>query len=148
MRAVLVPAAKVHHAWPHIAQWVSEALTRGNADQSPEDIRQALDRGGMQLWLVWGYESGRDAGPGKPVGVCVTELIDSPRGRCCTLVIVAGESWPRWRHLLGDIERWAVSDWDCERMALIGRKGWARRLVGDGWREMAVVIEKDIGDGR
>lgn len=139
MKAVLVPPAKTRHAWPHIADWVSEALIRGNADQSPEDIRQHLERGGMQLWLIWA---------GKPVGCCVTELIESPRGRCCNLVVVAGEGWRGWAHLLAEVERWARDDWGCVRLSLVGRKGWARRLAGDGWQEMAVTLEKVIGDGR
>lgn len=138
VKAVLVPAAKAHHAWPFIAEWVSEALIRGNADLSPEHIREHLDRGSMQLWLVWDQ---------KPVGVCVTELIESVRGRSCTLVIVAGERWSTWAHLLGEVERWAWEDWGCVRLTLIGRKGWVRRLAGDGWRETAVTVEKVIGDG-
>lgn len=136
MKAVLVPAAKTHHAWPHIAVWVSEALIRGSADLSPEEIRQHLDRGSMQLWLVW---------DGKPVGVCITELVDSVRGRACNLVIVAGDKWRNWAHLLAEVERWAREDWGCVRLSLIGRKGWARRLAGDGWQEVSVTLEKRIG---
>ena len=133
MRAVLVPPAKTHHAWPHIATWVSEALIRGNSDLTPEQICEHLDRGSMQLWLAW---------DGKPVGCCITELIESVRGRCCNLVIIAGEQFGTWGHLEADVARWARDDWGCVRLSLIGRKGWARRLAGSGWTEMAVTLEK------
>lgn len=135
MKAVLVPAAKTGKAWPFIVEWVAEALIRGNADLSPDEIRQHLDRGSMQLWLVW---------DGKPVGVCITELVESVRGRSCNLVIVAGDRWANWAHLLAEVERWAQKEWRCVRLSLIGRKGWARRLAGDGWKETAVTLEKKI----
>jgi hypothetical protein len=136
VRAVAVPPAKIGAAWPHVAEWVSEALIKGNADKSPEDIRQHLDHGSMQLWLAWDR---------KPVGVCVTELIDSVRGRSCNIVVVAGERFDAWAHLQDDIERWAAEHWGCVRLSLIGRKGWARRLVGAGWTETAVTLERTIG---
>lgn len=135
MRAFLVPPAKTHHAWPHIAGWVSEALIRGNADLTPEQIAEHLDRGSMQLWLAWSS---------KPVGCCITELIESVRGRCCNLVVVAGDDFRTWGHLEADVARWARDDWGCVRLSLIGRKGWARRLAGDGWHDMAVTLEKRI----
>lgn len=135
MQSIPVPPAKVGKAWPFIAEWVSDALARGNADQSLEDVRQQLDRGGMQLWLAW---------DDRPRGVCITELIDSARGRACNIVIVAGERFGAWAHLEADIARWAREDWGCVRLSLVGRKGWTRRLAGAGWTETAVTLEKKI----
>lgn len=136
MRLVAVPPAKTGKAWPFIEAWVAAALKRGNADQSPEDIRQQLDRGGMQLWLIWG--------DGRPHGVCITELVESTRGRICNLVVLAGERFGTWAHLEADIARWASEHWGCVRLSLIGRKGWARRLAGAGWVETAVTLERRI----
>ncbi len=135
MRAVWVPPAKLAKVWPHVAEWVSGALIRGNADLSPEQIREHLDRGSMHLWLAW---------DGKPVGCCIAELLESVRGRCCNVVIVAGERFDTWAHLEADVAQWA-RDWKCVRLSLIGRKGWVRRLAGSGWAEMAVTLEKDLG---
>jgi hypothetical protein len=134
MRAVPVLPAKVGKAWPHIAAWVYAALARGNADLGPEDIRAHLDKGSMQLWLAWDT---------KPVGCCITELIESERGRTCNIVVVAGERFGTWAHLEADIAQWA-RDWNCVRLSLIGRRGWVRRLAGAGWTEAAVTLEKRI----
>ena len=131
-----MPPAKVGKAWPFIWQWVSDALARGNADLCAEQVREHLDRGSMQLWLAW---------DGKPVGCCITELIESVRGRCCNLVIIAGEQFGTWGHLEADVARWARDDWGCVRLSLIGRKGWVRRLAGSGWTETAVTLEKNLG---
>ncbi len=129
-----VPPAKVGKAWPFMAEWLSEALARGNADLSPEDVRQHLERGSMQLWLAWN---------GRPVGCCITEVLDGARGRTCNIVVVTGEGFDTWAHLEADIARWARK-WGCVRLSFVGRKGWARRLAGAGWKETAVTLEKRI----
>lgn len=129
-----MPPAKIGIAWPHVAQWVSEALARGNADQSPEDVRQHLDRGTMQLWLAW---------DDRPRGCCITEVVGGARGRACNLVVVAGDAFRSWGHLVGEVERWAAGH-DCVRLTMTGRKGWARRLAGE-WQEIAVTLERRIG---
>lgn len=140
--AVPVACARVGKAWPHIAGWVSSALARGNADISADDIRAHLERGGMQLWVAW-VDDG-------PKGVCITELLESVRGRFCNIVVIAGEDFGSWAHLEADIARWAYEEWGCVRLSLTGRKGWLRRLAGSGgtgWIESAVTLEKAIGYG-
>lgn len=130
-----MPPAKLAAAWPHVSGWIAEALARGNADLGPSQVAEHLARGTMQLWLVW---------DGRPVGVCITELIGSVRGQACNLVVVAGEGYRAWAHLLADIERWARGQ-GCVRLTLVGRKGWVRRLAGDGWCETSTMLEKDLG---
>jgi hypothetical protein len=136
--AVPVACARVHKAWPHIAEWVSDALVRGYSDLSANDILRHLESGSMQLWLAWVGD--------RPRGVCITELLESVRGRFCNIVVIAGEDFGAWAHLEEDIARWAL-DWKCVRLCLTGRKGWVRRLAPIGWSETAVTLEKAIGDG-
>ena len=136
-RLIPVPLAAVPTAWAHVSAWVAAALCRGNADHAAPDVREHLDRGTMQLWLIWD-------GP-RPVGCVVTELIESARRRACNLVIVAGERFPEWAHVEADIARWARSQ-GCGRLTLTGRKGWVRRLAG-AWTETAVTLERQI-DGQ
>lgn len=114
------------------------ALERGNADQSPEDIQKQIDRGGMQLWLIWDR---------KPVGCVITEIIESTRGRTCNIVVLGGERFSMWAHLEADLAQWAREHWGCVRLSLVGRKGWARRLAGVGWGETAVTLERRIDGG-
>jgi hypothetical protein len=139
MRAVPVPPAKTAAAWPVIESWVARALVKGKADLTPAQIREHLERGGMQLWLAWG--------PGnKPHGACITELIESARGRTCNVVIVAGNRFAAWEHLQARIAAWAVGDWGCKRLALTGRVGWARRLRAAGWEQTHVSMERTLDE--
>lgn len=144
MRAVGISAAMLGKVWPIVEPWIASALKR--ADHSSEDVRAHIERGTMQLWLAW--DPGRSAGAGKPVGCCVTELIESPRGRCCNVVVVAGSRFDEaYSAMEPDIIRWAAS-WGCVRLQMTGRKGWVRKLAGHGWRQIMVTLEKAVqGDG-
>lgn len=136
MKAIAIAPAKIEAVWPHIEFWIAAALKRGRADQTPEEVKSQLQRGGMQLWLAWDK---------RPHGICITEVLESARGRTCNLVIVAGEGFASWRHLETEIERWAREHWGCVRLTLVGRKGWIRHLKQ--WNESAVTLERWI-DGR
>lgn len=134
MRLVPVPPATVPKAWPHVSAWITAALDRGNADHTAAEVRGHIDRGTMQLWLIWD-------GP-RPVGCCITELIESPRGRACNLVVIAGQRFGSWAHLEAVLTRWARR-LGCVRLTLTGRRGWVRRLAG-AWTETAVTLERQI----
>jgi hypothetical protein len=133
VKAVQVPPAKTAAAWPYVEHWVKAALARGS-DHAPHDVRAMCDRGAMQMWLAWN---------GKPVGVCLTEIILSARGRCCNIVAVAGEGFDTWRHLEADVAHWAREHWGCVRLTLVGRRGWVRQLRPE-WRQTLVVMEREL----
>lgn len=131
MRAVQVPPRVTLLAWPHVEHWITAALDRGS-DHTPEQIRLHLAHGTMQLWLAW---------DNRPIGVCVTELIEGARGRGCNIVIVAGEKFGAWRHLEEDVAIWASLQ-GCVRLEMTGRQGWVRRLRD--WRPTLVRMEKEL----
>jgi hypothetical protein len=133
-----VPPRLLPTAWPLVEEWVATALRRGNADQSPDDVRRHIERETMQLWLAWAN------GEPRPRGVWVTEVLESARGRYCNIVVLAGGGFETWRHLEGFLAKWAREQ-GCVRLTMVGRKGWARRL--GGWREAAVTLERQI-DGQ
>lgn len=137
MRAVAVPPRLLPVSWPLIEPWVVTALRRGNADQSPDDVRGHIERGTMQFWLAWA-----DGEP-RPRGVWITEILESARGRLCNIVVLAGDKFEMWRPLEAYLAEWAREQ-GCVRMSLVGRRGWARRLKAGGWREAAVTLERQI----
>ena len=134
MKAVFVQPNKIARVWPLVEPWVKAALMRAS-DLSPDQVREHLERGTMQLWLAWGQK--------RAFGICITELVESVRGLCCNIVAIAGEKFDTWAHLEQDVQTWAT-EWGCVRMSLIGRKGWVRKLAKSGWRQRSVVMEKVI----
>ena len=133
VRCVGVTVRGVALAWPLIEGWVAEALQRGKADQTPDDILRFLQAGSAQLWLAW------PAG-GRARGCCVTELVEGARGRTCGLVVVGGEGFDDWRAALEPIKAWARAQ-GCVRLEASGRAGWERKLAADGWRKIRTTIE-------
>jgi len=138
MHAVLLPPRLAVMAWPAAEPWITDALARGKADIGADEVKQQLERGGMQLWLPWDGRRAR--------GCCVTEIVDSVRGKACNLVVVAGEQFETWRHLLDAIKAWARVQ-GCARLEAGGREGWVRRVKADGWRPVRTVIEMRLDDG-
>jgi hypothetical protein len=122
--------------WPLVENWIAAALERGKADQTPDDIRQHLQRATIQLWLAWGHEP-------RPRGCCVTEIAGGARGKVCNLVIVAGLDLASWLPLLAVIEAWA-REAGAVRLEASGRAGWERRLKSEGWKPVRTTIELEL----
>jgi hypothetical protein len=135
MRAVFVLPSALGKAWPVVEPWIASAMT--GADHSADDVRRHIEKDTMQLWLAWDK---------KPIGCCVTEIVESKRGVACNLVVVAGERFDTWAHLEDDIAQWAKG-LGAVRLTLTGRRGWVRRLAGTGWAETMVTLEKAIRNG-
>jgi len=133
-----IPIRLVTKAWPLVEDWVRAALQEASADHSPEQIRALLDDGRAQLWLAWDGS--------KAHGCCITELIESVRGKACNIVVVAGLDFKSWRALTTDIAEWARGE-GCVRMEAAGRRGWERLVKADGWRKLRTVIEVDLRNG-
>jgi hypothetical protein len=135
MRAVQLRSELIAQTWPLIERWVAAAVAKAKGNQSPAEIRAALEKGAMQLWLAW---TGRNA-----KGCCVTELYETARGRTCGLVIVAGQDFSEWLPLTWHIREWARAQ-GCRRLEASGRPGWERRVRGDGWKPIRTTIEMPI----
>ena len=140
MQARAVPVAVVPKAWPLVVGWVTEALVKGKADETPQEILERLLTGKQQLWLAWDEELGRAR------GICITELFDSARGKACNLALVAGRDFKGWQHLTEAVKAFARS-MGCVRLEAAGRKGWERRAKADGWRHLRSTVEMRLDDG-
>jgi len=135
MRAIGVAPERTATAWPIVAHWISAALERGKGNTSSNEVRDALHSGLMQLWIAWSQTHAK--------GCCVTEIIDSARGKTCNLIVVAGLDLAQWLPLTEHIKDWARSH-GCVRLEASGRAGWERRVRQDGWRKIRTTIEMEL----
>ena len=88
---------------------------------NPETLRQDCLAGRHQLWLVR-----RD---GALLGLGVTGILTEGKARTLVLMLVAGQDWPAWQHLLAGIEDFGRCE-GCSTLRFLGRRGWSRRLPG------------------
>lgn len=82
-------------------------------------MAQNLLKGDWQLWVVW---------DGTVRAIVITELYKDVSGmKCCMIRVCTGNGAKDWSHLIGFIEDWARGQ-GCERLDMLARKGWAKRL--------------------
>jgi predicted small secreted protein len=139
VKAILVLPHNVAKTWPLIALWVADALDRGKADETPDEILGRLLAGKQQLWLAWDEDAKRVR------GICITEIFDSARGKACNLALGAGRDFKSWGHLLAAVKEVARA-MGCVRLEGPGRKGWERHVKGQGWRYLRTVLEMRLDD--
>lgn len=124
--------------WPRVVEQVRAAIVRGGRLETAEDVLDRLKNDEAQLWLICAPHV---------VGIFVTEIFVSSRGRTCAVPIAAGEDLET--HIvpvLAKLEQWARAE-RCVRLEGFGRDGWLRALRPYGWKPVATVIEKDLGHG-
>jgi hypothetical protein len=125
---------QIDNLWPQFGHHI-ERLERETELVLAESIREDLKTAQKQLW---GFQQ-----DGKILGIAITSVIETPRGRACEIYGAAGtQSAPgQIEQIMTEIERWATSI-GCTRIRILGRKGWLRKIKGS--RLVGYIIEKDI----
>lgn len=132
MKLVRIDPEQIEKAWPLIEAWVAEAVEKAQSDQSPQEIKWHLQRGEMQLFLVW---DGKDC-----PACCILEFTRTARGNMCNIYLCAGRGYREWRHLMEDVKAIA-RDKRCTLLQAAGRPGWERALAPDGFKKLRVILE-------
>lgn len=130
-----VPSDAAAALWPLVRGWIADALARGNALETPDDVLAKIQAQEYQLWVV---------DDGKPAAAFVTRIATGSLGSALVAVCLGGQGMERWLHAVEDvIARFAKSK-GCKRIYLHGRRGWVRQLAQYGWAEDTVNVMKEI----
>jgi hypothetical protein len=127
----------VPHYWPKVEHWVAAALACNSIGWEPSDIRIALLRKSMQLWLALDGD--------EPVGSAVTCVEDGPRARICQIMLIGGEGLDNWLIFEEDVCKWARSI-GAAALEGPGRRGWERKVKSRGWRPVWTIYRKLLQD--
>lgn len=110
--------------WP----WLKKAVARYGPTHGKRHVWERIESGDAQLWTL-------------EKGAVVTTIEVFPSGlRECHLWLGGGEMGDV-RSLVGIVEAWARDEKRCDRMVIVGRKGWGRVLEGYGSRTVTFVKE-------
>lgn len=127
MNVFCLGADQIDPLWDELAPHLYRLERTGCV--SAQEIREALCDMRMQAW-------GLQEGP-KVVGVAVTKIT----GNTCEVVGGAGSApYDAMRELHREIETWARTQ-GCQRMRLMGRKGWLKLL---NYTQTGIVAEKEL----
>lgn len=133
MSVFCLSSAQIDALWgdiaPHLERLESHGLVLASAVRA--DLKDSLKQ-------LWGYQQ-----DGKVLGVAITSVIETPRGKACEIYGAAGTESSRGQidEIMTEVQRWA-HELGCTRIRILGRKGWLRRLKG--FRLAGYIIEKEI----
>lgn len=133
-----IHASKVDDVWNRIEHFTQAALDRTEGEMAINDVKQYVEDRDMQLWVICDEED--------IVGALITEVLDFPRKKACRYVTLGGDLKDAFPVIDQSISAWAKS-LGCDRMELIGRRGWSRAIKNLGYNEAYVYVTKDISDG-
>ncbi|PWC53617.1 hypothetical protein [Azospirillum sp. TSO22-1] len=109
---------------------LERALSYGPRTHDADDVLAGIEAGAMQLWTA-------------PASVCITEIVEFPRLRAVRALWAAGDLRELTETILPAVERFG-RDHDCRAALLGGRFGWRRAMTRHGFRDYAVIMNKEI----
>jgi len=123
----------------YLCDMIAPALRPMEERYSPEHIIDECSKGNMQMWLAAaegeGFHENRAA--------MVTEILEYPRRRVCSVLFLAGEKMESWLHLYRELEHWAIQN-GCSEIEVLGRKGWERVMGQFGFKHCYTALTKEI----
>ena len=129
-----IPHFYVDKVWSRVGKILQPAVDLQDGYRL-EDVKAEIKHRNWQLWV--GADSDDEV-----LVVAVTRIEIYPRKKACVICFLAGTEMPKWKHLLGDIEDWAVQN-GCTELEIQGRKGWVREMKD--FTHTDVVCYKKIG---
>lgn len=125
----------VHEIWPLVEPFIVRAFAACQGDDSPEIVRQDLNRGKSLLWVILGDKD--------IIGVVTTKIVVTTAKKLCVVTSCAGKQIHRWIHFLKRVELYAASE-GCDCVRVMGRRGWKRALPQ--YHEPWICLEKKLKD--
>src|SRR6056300_1850383 len=125
-----VPVEDLEFIWLQVKPQIEKAL---DGSYSSYDILEYIKQNRMQLWISW--NDGIEAS-------FVTEVCDYPQLRVMRWVLAGGSNMESWLDLVtSKVEDWAKKN-NCQRLEIVGRKGWTKVL--SDYEPQAVYFVKEL----
>lgn len=132
-----VPVNKIDTIWQDVEPLIQKVIDyqerHGGARAFLPDIKKGLKAQKYQMWAAH-KDNIIEA-------VMITEIVQMPSRKVCSMFMVGGSGLNNWVHHLSTIEEWAKS-LNCDSLELWGRTGW-ERLLKDFTKTM-IVLEKGL----
>ena len=119
--------------WQIAEPLIKKACLSTKGRFTAEDVKEWLDSGDCQLWIVEHKNEVRAA--------AVTEILLYPKLKVCRVNIVTGKGRNNWQHFKDGIEEWARKE-GCKRIEALARKGWAK--VYKDYQQTHIFLEKEL----
>lgn len=122
-------------AWPILAPMLARVVERGHGEYTLRDVAVRVASEAWQLWTVVDSE--------QPVAAVVTELVQYPAKKIARVIMLGGQDFTRWKHLISTLEDWALYH-DCVELEAWCRPGMARKVEGIGFAPQHIMMVKSL----
>jgi len=128
--------------WPDLAPYVERALAYDLANTtSLEEIAEQVAHGYARILLASDGENVLSA-------TVIQAYYDNENRRMLHVLATAGDNSEVWLPaLINELQRIGELE-ACEGVTMMGRPGWARKLVKFGWRTIQVTMQLEVANGR
>lgn len=124
--------------WPGVKDLLALAVAQSNGELDMDYVERKLGEGRMQLWVVADRE-----GP-RILAAAVTEFVEYPKRCLLRITLLGGTRLDEWAELLKENFEFFAKSNNADGLEVVGRKGFARKLVPFGFKEKYVVMVRDI----
>lgn len=132
---LLVPE-QTNGLWAQIEPFISVALVHADGQQSAEQLRQRLNKGDYQAWIV------RD--PKEIAAICTSCVVEYRNHKVLSIVTLGGRGIQEWGPLLNESMGNFARMMHLQKLEAIGRKGLTKLLEPLGFKETATVVSRTL----
>ena len=132
----LVGVNDVDLVWPVVKPMLQRAIDFNDGDFDSNFVLSRLLNSTMQLFV--GYN------PKEIVYAAVTEILPYQKRKALRIVLMGGKDIDSWVDTK-IFERFARSQ-ECDRIEIVGRKGWIKKLETRGYKQTHYIVTKEIKD--
>jgi len=136
MKISAVPRDRVDDVWHVVGPILQRAIEINRGTHDIGDIKTELLADRCGLWVA--YDEG------EIYAACTTRIVITPQNKMLMIDWLGGERMDDWLDDALDVIESYAHDLGCERVEIIGRKGW-KVLRKYGWHDTAVVYQKELG---
>jgi hypothetical protein len=131
-----VPPQDVGLIWKQVEPLLDKPLEIDGYAYKSKDIFDSIINQKMQLWISWNVKN-------KNVeAAIITEIIQYPQFRSCRYFLAGGNNMKSWFNLMKEqIELWSIKN-KCQRIELVGRKGWVKWLKD--YKQKHIILMKEL----
>jgi len=134
LEEVKVKVDDIDLVWPVVLPMLQRAIDLNDGDFDGNHVFERLMEDTMQLFIGYNTDD--------IIYAAVTELIPYQHNKALRIVLMGGKQINSWVDTkifekFGKLE-------GCNRIEIVGRKGWVKKLISRGYKQTHYIVTKEL----
>jgi hypothetical protein len=134
LEEVKVKVGDIDLVWPVVLPMLQRAIDFNDGDFDGNHVFERLMEDTMQLFIGYNTDD--------IIYAAVTELIPYQHNKALRIVLMGGKQINSWVDTkifekFGKLE-------GCNRIEIVGRKGWVKKLISRGYKQTHYIVTKEL----